>query len=147
MKRRRALLKYDDAPPSACVLEVSVYLADEVDAVLKQQANAARSDMTDRPIPDSMSKMDLCDEVDRLRANLTLAEEGLANATQEHQQYVDWASPQLERLGREMVENERMRAALVKITKHRLHGRKTQGALLAEEALRPAEPQDGKQGS
>lgn len=30
----------------------------------------------------------------------------------DHQQYVDWASPQLERLGREMKENERLRALL-----------------------------------
>jgi DNA repair exonuclease SbcCD ATPase subunit len=30
----------------------------------------------------------------------------------DHQQYVDWAIPQLERLGREMLEIERLRAAL-----------------------------------
>jgi hypothetical protein len=30
----------------------------------------------------------------------------------DHQQYADWVSPQLERLGREMLENERLREAL-----------------------------------
>jgi hypothetical protein len=33
----------------------------------------------------------------------------------DHQQYVEWVSPQLERLGREMADNEQLRAALVRI--------------------------------
>lgn len=45
----------------------------------------------------------------QLQKELSLAEEGLANYAQDHKQYVDWATPQLERLGREMVENERLR--------------------------------------
>lgn len=50
---------------------------------------------------------------------LDMAEEGLANYAQElgelrkdHDQYVEWASPQLERLGREMAKNERLRITL-----------------------------------
>jgi hypothetical protein len=38
VKRRRALLKYDDAPPSASGLEVAVYLADEVEEGLANYA-------------------------------------------------------------------------------------------------------------
>ena len=33
----------------------------------------------------------------------------------DHQQYVDWASPQLERLGREMKENERLGAEVQRL--------------------------------
>jgi len=36
MKRKRALLKYDDAPPSPTGLEVAVYLADDVDAEVQR---------------------------------------------------------------------------------------------------------------
>ena len=34
--RKRALLKYDDAPPSASGLEVQVYLASDVDAEIER---------------------------------------------------------------------------------------------------------------
>ena len=52
----------------------------------------------------------------KLTQELSLAEEGLANYAQEvaelkkdKQQYSDWVTPQLERLGREMVENDRLK--------------------------------------
>ena len=50
-----------------------------------------------------------------------------------HQQYADWVSPQLERLGREMVENDRLRAALTRI---RARAREYQGgSVLVTELL------------
>lgn len=127
MKRRRALLKYDDAPPSASGLEVSVYLADEVDEVLKRQASAAVAGMNAAKAISSNdvqraarlraeSSPDALESERQANAKLTqelsLAEEGLANYAQDHKQYVDWATPQLERLGREMVENGRLRKQL-----------------------------------
>jgi hypothetical protein len=101
VKRRRALLKYDDAPPSASGLEVSVYLADEVDEVLKRQASAALAGMN---AAKAISSHDL-ERAARLRAEsspdaleserqanakltqeLSLAEEGLANYARENAQ-------------------------------------------------------------
>ena len=72
-------------------------------------------------------------EVVQLRGTLSLAERSLRES---------WASEK--RLAAELAEikrtreqeNARLRTALEKIAKHRLRGRKTQGALLAEEALK-----------
>lgn len=55
----------------------------------------------------------------------------------DHQQYVEWASPQLERLGREMADNERLRAALEEIASKGVttgYGRSAL-ALIARKAL------------
>lgn len=81
---------------------------------LSRQARAESS--PDALESERQANAKLTDEIERLRNDLTAC--------------------QLERDG--------MRAALEKIVKHRLRGRKTQGALLAEAALDSSrEPQDG----
>lgn len=144
MKRRRALLKYDDAPPSASGLEVSVYLADEVDEVLKRQASAALAGMN---AAKAISSHDL-ERAARLRAEsspdaleserqanakltqeLSLAEEGLANYAQE---------------------NERLKAALERIQDERLtwamtcHPHECAACDLLDKAIRASQPQPDK---
>jgi hypothetical protein len=68
-------------------------------------------------------------EIERLRKRLSGALQHLEEAREGRAAAIDRLTP----LG---CENTRMRTALEKIAKHRLRGRKTQGALLAEEALK-----------